>query len=152
MSPNLSCWKMERDQLGQLQKRSLWCEITVILLETFPGHFLNDIPNSHNASSKTTWTSTILPGNCKNWDLYWPWSLMKLAYHYKNQKHRLWLCLSFHFPSICNTSIPNMDITHRFQHGFGGKTLVHCLYHQVCNFLSLTCQELLSWRLAVPQI
>lgn len=126
LSFNSFCWKIERDHLYQFQKYSLRSKTLVIILETFPGHFMNDISNSYNASSRATWASTMLLGYCEEWDLYWPWNLMKLAYHCKKQKPRLWTCPSFHFLSVSNASMPRRDLCaditcHRFQLGFWGK-------------------------------
>lgn len=133
------------------KKCSFWSKTLVVTLETFPGHFMNDISNSYNASSKATWTSTILPGNCKEWDLYWPWLLRKLANHCKKQRPRPWTC----HPSIswvsampaCQGGICaqrshstdcSLDYEERKLHGIDPLPLPLSRYFLVLN-LSQTC-------------
>lgn len=114
-------------------KNVYWSDtIIIIILETFPGRFLNNIPNSI-MQKQSNWTSTILPGNCRQWDLYWPWNLRKLVYHCKKQKLRLWTCPSFHFLSnYCKACISRRDAAmcagttrHRSQLMFWEKTVLN---------------------------
>lgn len=138
-----------------------------MILETLPEYFLSNIPNSHSVQSKATWTSTILLGSCKEWDLYWPWNLLNLAYHCKKQKPRLWTCPhpSFHFLSNCNASISGRNatfvgrdhtsqISDRILRREKYTELIYCLYHQVDIIVSWTFQKLLSerkyrWKMSV---
>lgn len=125
------------------KKCSFWSKTLGIILETFPGHFMNDISYSYNASSKATWASTILPGNCKEWDLSWPWHLRKLAYRCK-QRPGLWTCqpsiswvsASQHAKEgfVCRDHIPQIPAWIMRNENY--MELIHCLYHWV-NILNL---------------
>ena len=132
-----------------------------------PGHFLSNITNSRSVQSKATWTSTILPGSCKEWDLYWPWNLLNLAHHCQKRKPRLWTCPcpSFHFLSNFNASVSGRDATfvcrdHTSQipaqilRREKYTELIHCLYHQVDIIVSWTFHKLFSereyrWKMSV---